>query len=199
MSGPGGELEGEAGPARPLPWPTLGLLCSVQCPGSVILRLYDLVRALRDAGVVVVGGFQSPMERECLDLLLRGSQPVIVCTARVRKTLPSGWKAAIAEGRLRLISPPGATGARTTAAMAERRNAFVANMADAVLIAYASPGGKTERLASGLITTGKPLYTIDDPANDRLLALGAVAYPATSPTRASTGSGNRPAPVRRRT
>ena len=127
MSGAAGDVEDSAALPGPPRRPTLGLLCSVQCPGSIILKLYDLIRALRDAGIVVMGGFQSPMERECLNLLLRGSQPVIVCTARVRQTLPTAWKAPIAEGRLHLVSPPGATAARTTAAMAERRNAFVAS------------------------------------------------------------------------
>jgi HEPN domain-containing protein len=33
-------------------------------------------------GVTVVGGFHAPMERECLTILLRGAQPVILCPAR---------------------------------------------------------------------------------------------------------------------
>ena len=55
--------------------PLLGLLCSIRCPGRVIVQTYDLARALRDAGVSVIGGFHSPMEKECLDFLLRGKQP----------------------------------------------------------------------------------------------------------------------------
>src|SRR5919197_4693895 len=52
----------------------LALFCSVKCPGTLILQTYDLARALRDAGVTVIGGFHSPMEKECLALLLRGAQ-----------------------------------------------------------------------------------------------------------------------------
>jgi len=44
----------------------LGLLCSIRCPGSVILKTFDAIRDLLDDGVVVVDGFHSPMERECL-------------------------------------------------------------------------------------------------------------------------------------
>src|SRR5215471_2050218 len=65
----------------------LALFCSIQCPGDVILRTYDLIRALRDAGVALIGGFHSPMEKECLTLLLRGSQPVLVCPARAMDRL----------------------------------------------------------------------------------------------------------------
>jgi len=41
----------------------LGLVCSIRCPGSIIIKTLDAVRALRDAGVVVIGGFHSPMEK----------------------------------------------------------------------------------------------------------------------------------------
>ena len=53
--------------------PLVGFFCSVRCPGDIILKTYDLARALRKTDVTIVGGFQSPMEKECLDLLLRGS------------------------------------------------------------------------------------------------------------------------------
>ena len=58
------------------------LFCSGQCPGDVILTMDDLARAMWDAGVPVIGGFLSPMEKECLRLLLRGRRPVVVCPAR---------------------------------------------------------------------------------------------------------------------
>ncbi len=60
----------------------LALFCSVKCPGDLILKTYDATRELRDAGVTVIGGFHSPMEKECLALLLRGRQPIIFCPAR---------------------------------------------------------------------------------------------------------------------
>jgi predicted Rossmann fold nucleotide-binding protein DprA/Smf involved in DNA uptake len=62
--------------------PTLALVSSVRVPGDAIIAMYDLARNLRDAGVTVVGGFHSPMEQECLRLLLRGTQGVVVCPAR---------------------------------------------------------------------------------------------------------------------
>ncbi len=56
----------------------LGLICSVQCPGSVVIKTLDAIRELRDAGVIVAGGFHSPMEQDCLDFLLRGDQAVVI-------------------------------------------------------------------------------------------------------------------------
>lgn len=49
--------------------------CSVRsnCLGDVILKTLDLMCELRDADAYVVSGFHSPMERECLNILLRGT------------------------------------------------------------------------------------------------------------------------------
>lgn len=44
--------------------PSLALFCSVQCPGILILKTYDLACELRDAGIGVIGGFHSPMEKD---------------------------------------------------------------------------------------------------------------------------------------
>ncbi len=61
--------------------PLTAFFCSARCAGDLILKTYDLARSMRDAGVAVIGGFQIPMERECLRLLLRGTQPVVICPA----------------------------------------------------------------------------------------------------------------------
>ena len=59
-----------------------GLFCSVRCPGDKILAAYDTARKLRDDGVAVISGFHFPVEKECLRILLRGKQPIIICLAR---------------------------------------------------------------------------------------------------------------------
>ena len=46
-------------------------------------------------------------------------------------------------------------------------------LADRVFIAHAAPGGKTEAFARKVADSGKPLLTLDSPANANLLALGA--------------------------
>jgi hypothetical protein len=80
---------------------------SVRCPGDAILDAYDSARKLRDEGVTCVSGFHSPVEKECLRILLRGKQPVIVCLARAfgKIPLPSDWRRALESGRLFLLSP----------------------------------------------------------------------------------------------
>ena len=85
----------------------LALFCSVRCPGKLILETYHLTHSLRDACITVIGGFHSPMEQECLRVLLRGRQPIIICPARGISNirLPADWKTGLAASRLLLLSP----------------------------------------------------------------------------------------------
>lgn len=168
---------GTVGDATLLDLPALGLFCSRRCPGALVLRAYDLARTLRDAGVAVMGGFHSPMEQECLRLLLRGGQPVIVCPARevAGYRYPAEWREAVEQRRLLLASPFGPGQERQTAALAAARNHFVVEHAGALFIAYADAGSQTERLAAHATATGLPVLTFDDPATANLVALGAEA------------------------
>lgn len=153
----------------------LGLFCSVKCPGSIILETYELARTLRDAGVTVVGGFHTPMEQECLALLLRGSQPVVVCPARGlgRMRLPAEWKQPLAERRLLILSPFPEEERRITAALAQARNDFVAALAADILVTYAAKGGRTEAFAREALAWGKPVLTVASPENEPLVVSGA--------------------------
>ncbi len=153
----------------------IGLFCSERCPGNLILHTYDLAVALRDAGVAVVSGFHSSMEQECLRLLMRGQQPVVICPARSihRMRIPREWREPIEQGRLLVVSPFDERHRRPTARLAEERNRFVAALASRIFIAHASPGGKTEALAAELLEHGRRVLTFDDPENEHLLDLGA--------------------------
>ena len=86
--------------------PLLGLFCSTRCPGNVILRTYDLALALREAEVPIISGFHTPMEKECLEVFLRGTQPIVLCPARdiQHLRLPAAWRKPLADGRLLILS-----------------------------------------------------------------------------------------------
>ncbi|MYA24352.1 MAG: hypothetical protein F4Z30_16950 [Gemmatimonadetes bacterium] len=151
------------------------LFCSVRCPGDLILKTYDLARAMREAETPVIGGFQTPMEKECLRLLLRGNQPVVICPARSidNMRVPRAWRPAIAEQRLLVLSSFPPSQRRPTVKLAAQRNDMVVTLASRVFIAYAALGGKTEELARKGAGSGKPLLTLDSPANANLIELGA--------------------------
>ena len=133
-----------------LTMPLLGFFCATRCPGSVILRTYDLALALREAGVPVIGGFHTPMEKECLEVLLRGQQPVVICPAHdiERLRMPMSWRKPYGEGRLLVLSPFLARQRRPTTALVEHRNRFVATLATHIFVAYAG-AGRLRRVGSG--------------------------------------------------
>ena len=164
------------GNLRLLEKPLTALFCSARCPGDLILKTYDLARAMRDAGVPVISGFQTPMEKECLRLLLRGRQPVVVCPARGigNMRIPADWRPALEEGRLLVFSSFSSSHRRPTAELATQRNSIVASLASQIFIAHAAPGSKTEAFARNLADAGKPLLTLESPANANLLEMGAL-------------------------
>ena len=148
----------------------------MRCPGRLILQTYDLAQALQEAGLTVVGGLYSPMERECLAILLKGQAPLVACPARgigERSRVPAEWRATLEGGRLLIISPFEERERRATAELALERNRFVAALADEVLIAYAAPGSRTAAFAREVAGWGKPLLTLEGPDNVALAALGA--------------------------
>ena len=151
------------------------LFCSSKCPGEVILKAHDLAQEFRKAGIPTIGGYHSPVEQECLRVLLRGSQPILLCPARSIENmrLKPAWKDALTEKRLLILSIFGGHHRRSTAVLASQRNAFVAALADKICIAHAAEDSKILEFAQMVLTWGKPVFTFDTPANDSLFQRGA--------------------------
>jgi predicted Rossmann fold nucleotide-binding protein DprA/Smf involved in DNA uptake len=154
---------------------TLALFCSVRCPGDLILQAHDLAQNLLRPDLTVISGFHTPVECECLTVLLRGAQPVIICPARSieKMRIRKEYQEPLHEGHLLLLSPFPEKRRRITSDTSLARNRFVAALADAVLVVHAEPGGKTEGLCQEVLTWRKPLYALAGDANAHLLALGA--------------------------
>jgi hypothetical protein len=158
----------------------LALLCSVSCPGSVIIKTFDAIRDIRDAGIVVAGGFHSPMERDCLHFLLRGQQHVVLSPAHGIDNLCIGGdeQAALRDGRLIVVSVIEVDVLRATPEAAVRRNQFVSATADILLVPYAVAGGKVEREVQQAIARGQTVLTFDDNENSHLIVHGAIPVAA---------------------
>lgn len=168
------------GDVRILDGALTGFFCSVRCPGDIILRVYDLARELRNKERTFIGGFQTPLEKEFLDVLLRGSARVVVCPARSieHMRIPQEWRPPIRAGRLLILSAFDRAHRRPTAALAAQRNDLLAVLATDAFIPYAAPEGRTEALARKFAAAGKPVVTVDSPSNANLLTLGARRHPA---------------------
>jgi predicted Rossmann fold nucleotide-binding protein DprA/Smf involved in DNA uptake len=162
--------------------PMIALVCSVKCPGSVVIRTFDAIRELRDAGIVVAGGFHSPMEQECLDFLLRGQQSVLMSPAKGlgRPRLSGAAREAIDEGRLTIATRFAPSISRTNKQQSRARNEFIAALATAILIPHASPGGNAETIAQQAIARKQPVFTINDSENEQLISMGGRPYQVSS-------------------
>jgi len=138
------------------------LFCSVSSPGSVILRTYDQAARFRDESRCIISGFHSPVEKECLRILLRGTQPIIICPARsLPVRIPAEWQQPFSEGRILLLSPFSKEN-RTTSKLAVRRNEFVAALSDNAWFAHIAPGGQAEQLTHRFAGWNVPFSKLDN-------------------------------------
>ena len=128
--------------------PKTALFSSGRCPGHVILKTYDQAAKWRDAGRCIISGFHSPIENECLRILLRGAQPIIICPARsLPLRIPPQLQQPLAAGRLLILSGFSDAEKRITRDLAMRRNELVAALADDNWFAHIAPGGQMEDLS----------------------------------------------------
>jgi len=157
--------------------PLLGIFCSSRCPGNVILKTYDAIRTIRDRQQAVAGGFHSPMEKECLDLLLRGDAPIVVVLARSlgKMRVPSDWKPLVDRGQMLIVSPFSGKHATTTGKRAEQRNHVVAELSRALFVPHAAAGSKTETLCEFWLQRAKNVFVLDAECA-KLLGLGAQLF-----------------------
>lgn len=86
-----------------------------------------------------------------LNLLLEARSPVVAVLARpvAGARLRGDWETAIAERRMAVVSGV-AESKRLTGELAFQRNELVAQLAERIVIAHASPGGELERLVQRL-------------------------------------------------
>jgi predicted Rossmann fold nucleotide-binding protein DprA/Smf involved in DNA uptake len=154
----------------------LAIFCSADCSPEIANQAYALLQKLAEPTTAVIGGFHSPVERECLDILMRSSKPVIIAPARslVKLRIRREHREPLESGRLLYLSFFRSHRHRSDVDMASKRNHFVAALADKILIPFAAPGSKTEQLCRELIRWGKPVFAIDDTVNQNLLELGVA-------------------------
>ena len=151
----------------------LGLLCSVKCPAKIILKTQDYLKSMHGKATVI-SGFHSPVEKECLRILLREETAVIICPARSidNLELPTAWEAQLGKGKLLVLSIFQTQHKRFDARLAYQRNKFVAVVADRMLIPFADKRSKTLELIRFMISKGKNVTAIDVRENAHLFGLG---------------------------
>jgi predicted Rossmann fold nucleotide-binding protein DprA/Smf involved in DNA uptake len=122
-------------------------LCSRRYPASIVSKAYDWAIAQREAGNCIISGFHSQIEKDVFHFLLKGTQPIIMALARgLPRRLDRILKKEIDNERLLLVTPFEKYFTRVTVETAFRRNKFMLELADEIVVAHASAGGRLEKL-----------------------------------------------------
>lgn len=124
----------------------LAIFSSAQCPASSILKAHEYAQEIRNGGMGVVSGFHAPAEKEVLEVLLKGTCPLVIVLGRRLEgaRIPAVWKTEIERGRMLVISPFKEYQKRVTKEISVRQNDLAAHLAGRVLIVHASEGGSLE-------------------------------------------------------
>lgn len=140
----------------------IGVFASVKCPARLILAAHNAAHEITAQGKPVIGGFQSPTEKEMLEVLLRGSSTIVICPARGLEgmRIPKAWQQKIKKGQLLIISPFPPYIRRPSYETVMERNQLVANLASELLVIHADPGGKVESLVNEVASNGKKVQRL---------------------------------------
>ena len=115
----------------------IGFLCSRKVPANIILKTYDWAIEQRDKGVCVVSGFHSKIEKDVFEILVKGTQPMILVLARgMLKRFDKKMLQMIDENRLLIISPFDNYVKRSTIKTAMKRNELIAEISDKIFIPF---------------------------------------------------------------
>lgn len=119
----------------------IGFFASSQTsPGSVLPTLdwaYDMAKNEEN---VVMSGFQSPLEKEVLEILLQGSCGIIMVLNRsIYRKVPERFSEAMSKNRLLFISLESPNVILPSKRQAARRNEFIASTVSTLVFSSVAP------------------------------------------------------------
>lgn len=114
----------------------IGFVASRRMATTDVIPTLDWAMEMsRQKDIAVVSGFQSPMEKDVLKLLLQGQCPIIIVLARgMYKQLPKDLQTPMNKNRLLIISNERHNITRISEATAHKRNEYVQSISDEMKI-----------------------------------------------------------------
>lgn len=145
-----------AGNAALLQLPKTAFLAPGKIDLRSVMKCYDWAEQMRHEGRCVISGFSSKIEKDVLSFLLKGKQPIILVLGRRMYLRPPEWLAEpLADGRIAIVSVSNET--RQSRRNAQRRNFYVASLADEVVFPSLPPATSSLRpIYDKLVDEGKP-------------------------------------------
>ena len=107
---------------------------------SVLSTLDWATEVAKRNDVAIVSGFHSKMEREVLDILLKGRCSIICVLARpIYKVIPEKYRTAFAQDRVLFISHNTSKSTMTSRLLCQKRNQYIASMSDELVFTSLTP------------------------------------------------------------
>jgi predicted Rossmann fold nucleotide-binding protein DprA/Smf involved in DNA uptake len=124
-----------------------GFLSSRKCPADVVLKSYEWAKKQREEGICVVCGNHSQIEKDVFEILLKGSQSLVLVLPRGLKTRwPKQWLEEIEKNRLLIISPFSKEIKRVTRETAIEKNKTIIELSSEIVVGYSTYGGQLDEL-----------------------------------------------------
>lgn len=127
--------------------PKTAFFCSDKFSAGSVLKSYDWASEMKHTGQCVISGFQSKIEKDVFDILIKGDSPLICVLARgIFDRTPEKLREYIEGGKLLIVSPFDKSIKRIHRGLAFERNQFIADNADTLVFAHVRTGGMLEQL-----------------------------------------------------
>jgi predicted Rossmann fold nucleotide-binding protein DprA/Smf involved in DNA uptake len=145
------------GNADLLQLPKTAFLCSRHISASAVLKCYDWASEQRRQGVCVIGGFHSPLEKDVFQILIKGSQPLVMVLGRAMyKNLPEIYQTALLRKRLLIVSVAPST-LRHSTQSAFKRNKYIIENAQKIVFGWLDPLGELTKLYENYKSSDKQI------------------------------------------
>jgi predicted Rossmann fold nucleotide-binding protein DprA/Smf involved in DNA uptake len=139
----------------------VAFLSSRKISSTAVLKCFDWATEQRDKGICVISGYHSPLEKDVLQFLLRGHQPVILVLGRsMYKQLPVYLQKPLEEGRLLIVSPVSQSIHRQSVQSCTIRNKYIIDNADEIVFGSLDEKGNLYPLYRQAIEDGKKVKVI---------------------------------------
>ena len=124
---------------------------------SVLPTLDWTTEVAKRDDVAIVSGFHSKLEREVLNILLKGRCGIVCVLARpIYKVIPEKYREAFARERLLFISHNTAKSTMTSRNLCQQRNEYIASISDQLVFSSLTPTSSLYPLSK----TPKPITTL---------------------------------------
>lgn len=140
----------------------VGFLASRKISTLAVLPTLDWASEIaKREDAAVVSGFHSPLERDVLKFLLRGSCGIVVVLARgIYRQIPPQFHEAFEANRVLFISNEPATLLRSNNTVATRRNEYIAAIADSIIFSSMHPQSSIYPISLKFSDKTKILYSL---------------------------------------